>query len=310
MSVGLDLAAVEAWIRSTVGPIGPLELAKERPWATVLRTDVAGEPIWFKACRPVQAFEPRLSAELFARWPERVARVLAHDAERAWLLTADAGVAVEALGNPPEIWLRTLPIYAELQRGESEHAASHLAHGVPDLRLATLPARFEELVASDLPLDGEEVLRLRRFGRPFATLCEELTAAGPAESIQHDDLHVRSVFVRNDQVRILDWGDASIAHPFFSLVVTFRFLQEHNGLAPDDPWFDRLRDAYLEPWGAGFEATFTLAQRVGMVAHALAWQRHRQAMAAAPWPEFEGLYAALLRRVLATAVDESPASRG
>ena len=35
--------------------------------------------VWFKACAPVQGFEPRLSAELFRRWPDRVAEVLGHD---------------------------------------------------------------------------------------------------------------------------------------------------------------------------------------------------------------------------------------
>ncbi len=303
MSEQLDLAAAEAWVRSVVGPIGRLEPVKERPWATVLRADAAGEPVWFKACSPVQAFEPGLTAGLFGRWPDRVARVLAHDPERAWLLTADAGAPVEALGNRPEIWLRALPLYAEIQRGETRHAAAHLADGVPDLRLRSLPARYEELVGRDLPLEPDEVLRLRRFAGRFGELCDDLAASGPAESVQHDDLHVRSVFLRDDHVRILDWGDASIAHPFFSLVVTFQFLEEHNGLAPEDPWFDRLRDAYLEPWGRDAAAAFDLGLRVGTVAHTLAWLRHRDAMTGTARDEFDARFGALLRWVLGRAVD-------
>jgi len=42
-------------------------------------------------------------------------------------------------------------------------------------------------------------------------------------------------------------------------VVTFRFLEDFNHLAPDHPWFRRLRDAYLEPWGSGLEETFEIA---------------------------------------------------
>ena len=41
--------------------------------------------------------------------------------------------------------------YAELQRGEAPHADDHLAHGVPDLRVATWPARYDDLVNCDLP---------------------------------------------------------------------------------------------------------------------------------------------------------------
>ena len=80
-------------------------------------------------------------------------------------------------------------------------------------------------------------------------------------SVQHDDLHHANVYVRGAEVRFLDWGDASVSHPFMSLVVTFRFLDELNKLPPADPWFRRLRDAYLEPSGAGLATAIELAIR-------------------------------------------------
>src|SRR4029077_2260933 len=96
---------------------------------------------------------------------------------------------------------------------------------------------------------------------------------GVRESVQHDDLHMTNLYSTGGQLRVLDWGDSSIAHPFFSLVVTFRFLEEFNHLAPGDPVFTRLRDAYLEPWGSGLEETFEFAMRAGRFAHAIAWMR-------------------------------------
>src|SRR5204862_8126323 len=143
--------AAEEWIRTIVDPAGAIETVHERPWATVLRVPLAEGAAWFKACAPVQAFEPKLSAELFTRWPDRVGELLGHDDERAWLLLADAGTPIRQLGNPPEAWLTVLPRYAELQRGEAAHAPDDLAHGVPDLRVATLPARSEAFLRRDLP---------------------------------------------------------------------------------------------------------------------------------------------------------------
>src|SRR5712691_5405330 len=160
---GVDSAAAEDWIRAHVEPVGAIETARDRPWATVLRVPLAHSVAWFKACSPVQAFEPRLTAGLFARWPDRVAEVLGHDEERAWLLLADAGTPIGAIGNPPEAWLSVLPLYAELQRGEAAHTNDHLAHRVPDLRVATLPARYEELLELDLQLETDELGRLQRF---------------------------------------------------------------------------------------------------------------------------------------------------
>jgi hypothetical protein len=298
-----DRPAAEDWIRAHVLPVGPIEVVHERPWATVLRVPLANGNAWFKACGPVQAFEPRLTAALFARWPDRVSEVLADDEERSWLLLADAGTPIKVLGNPPETWLAVLPLYAELQRGEAIHADEHLAHGVPDLRVANLPARYEDLLARDLPLEGDAITRLRDFTPLFTQLCGELEALGVPATIQHDDLHLTNVYARGERLRVLDWGDSSIGHPFISLVETFRFLEEFNQLAPTDPWFARLRDAYLEPWGNGFGEALTLALRVGTFAHAIAWVRQRAAMPEQARPRFDEWFAIVLRRAVARTIE-------
>jgi len=126
---GADRAAVEDWIRAHVEPVGAIETAHERPWATALRVPLADGVAWFKACAPVQAFEPRLTAGLSARWPDRVAEVLGHDEERAWLLLADAGTPIGAFGNPPERRVkasaigRSIVARAVLKRGPSSSSA-------------------------------------------------------------------------------------------------------------------------------------------------------------------------------------------
>jgi len=289
----------EDWIRAHVEPTGPIETTHERRWATAMRIPLAGGIAWFKECRSVQAFEPRLSAELFARWPDRVGEVLAHDEERGWLLLADAGEPLAGLGNPPEPLLALLPGYAELQRGEATHSDDHLAHGVPDLRIATVPESYEGLLQRDLPLEPEETARLTAFAPRLAELCEELAAHEVPATVQHDDLHLANVYERHDRFRLLDWGDASISHPFASLVVPYRFLDEINRLKPTDPWYARLRDAYLEPWGTGLAETFALAVRVGAFTYPIAWLRQRDHLTQAQRVDFDPWFAVVLRRALA-----------
>ena len=293
------LGEVEAWVREHVTPTRPLELVHDEPWSTVLRVPVATGCVWFKACAPVQAFEPRLAAALNARWPDLTPTVIGCDESRAWLLLADAGTRVGDIGNPPQAWLAALPLYAELQRGETKWAHDHLAHGVPDLRVQTLPARYPELLRPDLPLGRDDAERLREFAPTFAQLCADLADRGIEASIQHDDLHHNNLYLRDERPQILDWGDASISHPFASLVVTFRFLEQVNGLPPYDGWFTTLRDAYLEPWGSGLTETFDLAMRVGRFAHAIAWIRQRDNLAPTARPHFDSDYTVVLRRAVA-----------
>ena len=295
----LDVIAPEEWIRKHVAPVGAIETTHDRPWATVMRVPVAGGVTWFKACAHVQAFEPRLTAELYARWPDRVTEVVAFDEARRWLLLGDAGIAVRELGNPPEAWLQALPSYAELQKGEMAYALDHVGHSVPDLRMAALRAGYERLLEAELPLARNHISRLRDYAPRFAEHCSALAELGIQESVQHDDLHMANLYTDGGKLRIVDWGDSSIAHPFFSLVVTFQFLEEFNQLAPDDPWFRRLRDAYLEPWGSGLEEAFKIAIRLGWLAHAIAWTRQRAALPADARPHFDKAFAIILRRAVA-----------
>jgi len=294
---------IDAWVRTHLRPTGPLELVHDTPWSRVWRVPLPGDDAaWFKACAPVQAFEPRLTAALHHRWPDRIVEVIAHDEECGWLLLGDGGTPVGAFGNSPDAWAAALPLYAELQQGEVAYASEHLDGGVTDRRLALLPELYDDLIGRDLPLELEEHESLRCFAPAFGELCTELAARDIPETIQHDDLHIGNVYSKDDRMLILDWGDASVAHPFFSLDVTFYFLEHVNHLAPGDPAFERLRDAYLEPWGAGLVDTFELALRVATFARAFGWLRVYDTIAPGKQrDEFFQWFPTILRRAVANA---------
>nr|WP_242623918.1 phosphotransferase [Micromonospora kangleipakensis] len=97
-------------------------------------------------------------------------------------------------------------------------------------------------------------------------------------TIQHDDLHDGNVFVADDGYRFFDWGDASVAHPFGTLLVTLRSVAYAGELKPGDPALARLRDAYLEAWTdrhdrATLREVAGLAMRVATVSRSLSWRR-------------------------------------
>lgn len=231
----------DAWIREHVAPTGRPELVHERPWASVWEVPVAGGIVWFKACGAVQAFEPRLTAGLAARHPTLLPEVLAYDEERAWLLLGDLGSPYGVEHITLDHYLELLPRYAELQRAEAAHAEDQLAHGVPDRRPVRLPDDYEALVAGELPLPPDEVALLRDFAPRLRELCAELDAFGVPAAVQHDDLHGNNLYPHTGGTRILDWGDSSVAHPFFLFPQIFRHV--------DPSWQEPLRAAYFEPWG-------------------------------------------------------------
>jgi len=105
---------------------------------------------------------------------------------------------------------------------------------------------------------------------------------------------------RLDRCSFIDWSEASITHPFFSLrtveVSVELTLDLPEGTAP----WERLRDAYLEPWlrwGARDDLirAFELARRLWMIPAALAWHQILSSLEGAEREEYAHAVPWLLR---------------
>ena len=209
---------------------------------------------------------------------------------------AEAGIRLRELVEAERDvsrWLDVLPLYAGLQADLAGAAADLLALGAPDLRLAVLSARYEALLDELDALDrleaadgddrpsvptarpSDEMRRLRHAVPRVAEMCTELAGYGIAETFQHDDLNDGAVYARDGRYLILDWGDACVSHPFFSMSVT---LEGVIGWGVDDVQgsvdVTPFRDAYLAPFagdrtGEELRAACALALRLGWVCRAV-----------------------------------------
>ncbi len=276
------LAEAHAWIHARLAelgtsPAGEIEQPHDRPWATVLRVPTKRGDVYFKANAPALRFETPLVALLAERRPDCVPPLLAVDLERGWLLMEDAGRRLREVVEEERAlvrWLEILPLYAGLQLDVADAADDLVGLGVPDLRLAVLPGSFERLL-DEVELPVEDRPRVEASVPRVHELCEELAAYGLPETVQHDDLHDAQVYVRDGRYLVLDWGDACITHPFFTLSVTLEGalawgLDDVEGSVDVTPF----RDAYLAPFerfaGRGdLEAAATIALRLGWVCRAI-----------------------------------------
>jgi len=259
----------------------------DRAWShtTVFGTTLGR--VWFKANAEGTAYEPRLHRLLVRLLPDLVPVMLAADEPRAWSLLADAGPTLRTVAAPDAqlaAWEQLLPRYAQAQLAVAVHRDDLLRAGVPERSPATLPEQAAALVAELATLtedrgglgpDRRAALeaRLPAYGR----WCADLAASGLPGTIQHDDLHSANVCMDGDTVRILDWGDASLGHPFGTMLATLSSLAHHTGLDARDPLLLRARDAYLEPFTpyAGRRDLVHLvdrARQAGRVTRALAWR--------------------------------------
>jgi hypothetical protein len=249
---------VQEWIDAELGRLGlertgDPEEQRSVPWSRVLRVPTGDGAVWFKAVTAELRHEVAVTQAVAARAPDDVLAPLATDAERGYLLFPDGGPTVRAAGTPP--WSDVLRRYARLQTRAVPHAGELLALGAFDRRPQSLPEQYDAILERHPAGD-----RLRDARPAFRAACARL-ALLPA-TIDHGDFHDGNVFADG---RIFDWGDAAVAHPFFTAVIA---LQEEP---------DSSRDAFLEPWEellprAGLLAQLEDALWVGKVARALSWQ--------------------------------------
>ena len=217
------LAEAVAWVDERLAGLGrsragAVEQPHVRTWSTVLRVPTDDGPVWFKANTDALRHEVLVVDRVSQRVPSRVPALLGRDLERGWMLMADAGLRLrEVIGEERSLsrWPDVLEGVADLHVALEPDVDDLLSAGVPDLRLHTLADGYAELV-SRVEVEPRFVHALGQVRE----LVDELASYDVAETLQHDDLHDGQVFVKDGRNLVLDWGDAVVSHPFFTLSVT------------------------------------------------------------------------------------------
>ena len=268
-------ADVDAWLAGLLTErgarlTGDVEQPHLRMWATVLRLPTDRGTWWFKANDESMLHEATLVRLLAERVPQAVPPLVAVEESRGWMVMADAGETLRTVA-PREgslhRWRDVLELYAHVQLALEDDVDLLLAAGVPDRRLAGLAEQYAALVET-VPVEP----RFRTAVAQVAELCEELAAYGIPETVNHDDLHDAQVFVRDGRHLLMDWGDACVSHPFFTLSVTLEGViawglddVEHSeDLQP-------YRDAYLTPYAERHGRDLAELVRASDLALRLGW---------------------------------------
>jgi hypothetical protein len=270
------LAGAHAWIDESLAETGRRRTGEPdqghvRPWSTVLSVPTDGGTAWFKANVSELRHEALTTQLLSKRVPERVPHLIAADLERGWMLMEDGGRRLrEVIAEERDLsrWDDVLDGAADIARAMEPDVDELVAAGVPDLRLAVLPDKYAALVA-----EGDVDQRFRDAVPRVREMAEELASYGVTETLQHDDLHDGQVFVRGDRQLILDWGDAVISHPFFTLSVTLEGVvvwgvDDVENAVDIEPLIDRYLRRY-DPERPELRGAFPLALRLGWVCRAV-----------------------------------------
>lgn len=242
---------------------GELVEVRRMPWASVVmwRRNGCdrGNVVWGKAMCPGFASECTLLPLLVERCPEMVLEPLDTDAGRGLLLLPDGGPTLDGVVEVGQ-WTNIVQRYADLQQRLVGIESEVLRAGCVDLRPRQAVERLRMHMSTGRIPDRPHLLDW------LQTVAVELSDDVPA-TIQHDDLAPSNVLASG---RILDWGDASLGHPFVSLLSA---LMPGTSRRPGGPRERRaMRDAYLLSWADVLDLN-------GRDARDLAWLRRQADLA-------------------------------
>lgn len=206
--------------------------------------------------------ELALTAQLMQSHPDLVPEPIASNTEAGWLLLNDAGPLMRSVfDDPPQLepWFRILADYARLQIDWMEHSIPLRSLGLPDRTMPRLPELVRPLIDEALAIEvDDERHRLTPEHRPrleallddWSTFAESLYPGDLSDTLNHGDLHDGNIAWQDDHGRILDWGDASVSHPFMSMRTVLVTLERRFGLKDGDSRLYPYIQAYLAPWKA------------------------------------------------------------
>ncbi|MCI2430620.1 aminoglycoside phosphotransferase family protein [Candidatus Acetothermia bacterium] len=255
-------ATAQAWLQAQCKDLGIalVEIEQARSWerSSLWRIKTNAGLFYFKAVPAMFSHEISLTQTLAAWYPENSPKVIAIDADRGWMLMEDVeGQSWDHVQNP-KIWEDALQRYAQIQIASAAHTDQLRVLGCPDRRLEKLIHQISALLAdTDAMLPGEagglsqeEIATLKALGPQLKKLCAELRDCRIPHTLEHGDLWPGQIFFREQSPVFIDWSDAAISHPFFSLNFLSDPIEMQPFLARSSDLRTRLRDAYLEPWAA------------------------------------------------------------
>ena len=288
------------------------KIIRNMPWSQVAYFETSRGFVYLKCTAEVFVNELRLLGFLLKQDMSHLPLLIATNQEQRCFLMQDAG-------KPMRMRLKTyfdvtlaaeaLKIYATIQLSCIERVNALLGIDVPDWRLGCLPFFYNDFMDNQKTLlldDGlsiDEITALQKLATPFEALCATLSKFGIPETLESGDFHDNNILLRDNQITIHDFGDATISHPFFSLASFLDSAKRHHALSENDPKYIPLLTGYLHEWAAyGTEQTlwdaFQLAQIIRHFVFALNFSRIKTCPGIEKFPEYKGYIADSLRNLI------------
>jgi hypothetical protein len=277
---------LQTWVAEIIRPLGlqltgPFCQYDASPSFALIRLETDGPAIWFKAIVDLNLREFPITMMLARLFPKYLPTILASRPTWCGWVMEDAGTAMSDDTASLDRWSYAAADLANFQIESSEHTQELLIAGCKDLRITTLLDLVDPFldVMNRLMQDQSKVPppvlsrgELSELGRTLERALHNLDSSGVPETLGHSDFNPGNMLVSGRRCVFIDWAEAHIGHPFFTLEYMFSHLRKDY---PDiSPFEDLIRTAYSQPWkyvlpAQSISEAFAVSPLVAVFAYAL-----------------------------------------
>jgi hypothetical protein len=234
------------------------EIVLSTPWSTMIRFSTTTGDFYLKQTPAAISKEPQIIQLLSDKFHASVPDVIASNTELHCFLMRDAGKVLRAILKEKfssDLFCRAIKEYGELQRATENDVEAFIQLGVPDWRLNKLPMLYDQLLnevdfLKAYGMIDEELQKLQELRPQLLAQCELLASYGIPETIGIPDFNDNNTLfdLNTKKMTFIDWGEAAITHPFFSIYNCLEQAINHHGVKEADQIYRKLQDACQANW--------------------------------------------------------------
>ena len=232
------------------------DIVVQTPWSSVVRINAGNELFYLKTTPALIALEADIIKILHDQFRAPVPTVIAHNAVLHCFLMKDAGTSLRNILKKKfdtDLLFKAIDQFTSLQITVADHVDDFINIGVPDWRLNKMPDLYTQAILQKdlLMADGLselEVNELEKLHSKITGLCQKLSGYAIKETIVQPDFNDNNTLISDNSqnITIIDLGEISISHPFFSLLNCLYQISKHYALTEHDHDYLQIKHACLK----------------------------------------------------------------
>jgi hypothetical protein len=232
------------------------EIVVQTPWSSVVRINAGNELFYLKTTPALIALESEIIKILHDQFHAPVPTVIAHNPELHCFLMKDAGTSLRSILKKKfdtDLFCKAIEQFTALQITVADYVDDFIDIGVPDWRLNKMPDLYDQAILQKdlLMADGLselEVNELEKLHPKITDLCEKLADYAIKQTIVQPDFNDNNTLISDNSqnITIIDLGEISISHPFFSLLNCLYQVRKHYALTECDHDYLKIKHACLK----------------------------------------------------------------